>query len=261
MDSLGGTKGTPGRQEGSIWTSTREAPGRQGRTNRTAWAAPGRHQGGRKGRIGQPAKQQGGTRWAGKDYLNSLQGTTPSRPSTASGLCRTAITTIHRPLLFPTGPPPRPSTSSVPCRTSTTTIHAPSVRCRTSAALIPAQCFCRTPTPPTPKPSQIECQQLCQLDCPVPCEMVRPLCTTAMVQGLGLVSDARQSRDQSLRQKWTQQAVLPVFCCYPSVFSAVWVLSFYASFRQTCVNKRFCNVMVGITRRTVILRCGSSVWG
>ena len=52
MDSLGGT---------------REAPGRQKRTNWTAWKAPGseapgRHQGGRKGPFGQPARHQGGTR-------------------------------------------------------------------------------------------------------------------------------------------------------------------------------------------------------
>ena len=41
----------------------------------TAWEAPGRHQGGRKGLIGQPARHQGGTREAGKDQLDSLRGT------------------------------------------------------------------------------------------------------------------------------------------------------------------------------------------
>ena len=37
--------------------------------------APGRHQGGRKGPIGQPARHQGDTREAGKDRLDSLGGT------------------------------------------------------------------------------------------------------------------------------------------------------------------------------------------
>ena len=60
MDSLGGT---------------REAPGRQKRTNWTAWEAPGRRQGGRKGLIGQPGRHQGGTGEAGKEYLDSLRGT------------------------------------------------------------------------------------------------------------------------------------------------------------------------------------------
>ena len=44
---------------------TREAPGRQERTNWTAWEAPGKHQGGRKGLVGQPGRHQGGTREAG----------------------------------------------------------------------------------------------------------------------------------------------------------------------------------------------------
>ena len=79
MDSLGGTSEAPGRQETS-WTAweapgrhqggkkgPREAPGRQERTNWTAWEAPGRHQGGRKGLIVQPGRHQGGTREAGKD--------------------------------------------------------------------------------------------------------------------------------------------------------------------------------------------------
>ena len=52
MDSLGGT---------------REAPGRQERIDWTAWKAPGRHQGGRKGLIGQNARHQGGPREAGRD--------------------------------------------------------------------------------------------------------------------------------------------------------------------------------------------------
>ena len=65
----------PERQERTIWTAW-EAPGRQERTNwpgrqeRTnwiAWEAPGRHQGSRKVLSGQPGRQQGGTRDAGKD--------------------------------------------------------------------------------------------------------------------------------------------------------------------------------------------------
>ena len=59
MDSLGSTMEAPGRRERTIWT---------------AWEAPGRHQGGRKGLVGQP----GGTREApgtGKDHLDSLGGT------------------------------------------------------------------------------------------------------------------------------------------------------------------------------------------
>ena len=46
---------------------------RQERTIWTAWQAPGRHQGGRKGLVRQPARHQGGTREAGKDQLDSLE--------------------------------------------------------------------------------------------------------------------------------------------------------------------------------------------
>ena len=167
-----------------------------------------------------------------------------SRPSTASVPRRTSSTTIlaqcslpdlnhdhPRPVLS-AGPQSRPSTPSVPCRASTTTIHVqcslpdvdhdhprPSVRCRAPTAIIHAQRFCRTPTPPSPKPCQIECQKLCQLDCQTPCEMVSQLCITAMVQRLGIVSDTG---------KWSQQAVLPSFCYY-TIFPPVRVLSFYAS--------------------------------
>ena len=72
MDSLQGTREAPGRQERTNWTAC-EAPGRQERINWRAWAAPGRHQGGRKGLIGQLARHQGGTREAGKDQLDSLE--------------------------------------------------------------------------------------------------------------------------------------------------------------------------------------------
>ena len=51
---------------------TREVPGGPERTNWTACEAPARHQGGRKGPIGQPARHQGDTREAGKDHLDSL---------------------------------------------------------------------------------------------------------------------------------------------------------------------------------------------
>ena len=54
---------------------TREAPEMQERTNWTACEAPGRHQGGRKGPLGQPARHQRGTRETGKDQLDSLRGT------------------------------------------------------------------------------------------------------------------------------------------------------------------------------------------
>ena len=60
----------PGRHQGSTREAgkdlldslrgTREAPGRQERTNWTACDAPGRHQGGRKGPFGQPGRRQGG---------------------------------------------------------------------------------------------------------------------------------------------------------------------------------------------------------
>ena len=59
MDSLRGTREAPGRQERTNWTAW-EAPGRQERTNWTACEAPGRHQGGRKG----PLDSLGGTREA-----------------------------------------------------------------------------------------------------------------------------------------------------------------------------------------------------
>ena len=82
MDSLRGAReaqggrkkpfGQPGRHQGDTREAgrdhldslggTREAPGRQERTNWTACEAPGRHQGGRKGPIGQPGRHQGGTR-------------------------------------------------------------------------------------------------------------------------------------------------------------------------------------------------------
>ena len=55
MDSLQSTreagKEAPGKQERTNWTAW-EAPGRQERTNWTAGEAPGRHQGGRKGPFG-----------------------------------------------------------------------------------------------------------------------------------------------------------------------------------------------------------------
>ena len=59
MDSLGGTRGAPGRklpfgQPGRHQGGTREA----GRDHLAAWEAPGMHQGGRKGVIGQPARHQ-----------------------------------------------------------------------------------------------------------------------------------------------------------------------------------------------------------
>ena len=59
LDSLGRHQG--GRK-GLIGQPARpqEAPGRQERTNWTARQAPGRHQGGRKGLIGQLARHQGG---------------------------------------------------------------------------------------------------------------------------------------------------------------------------------------------------------
>ena len=44
MDSLGGAREAPGRQERTIWTAW-EAAGRQERANWTAWEAVGRHQG------------------------------------------------------------------------------------------------------------------------------------------------------------------------------------------------------------------------
>ena len=83
----GGTREAPGRQERTNGTAC-EAPGRQERINWTAREAPGRHQGGRKGPfgqpgrhqggrkglIGQPAKHQGGTREAGKDQCDSPGG-------------------------------------------------------------------------------------------------------------------------------------------------------------------------------------------
>ena len=89
LDSLRGTREAPGKQERTNWTDC-EAPGRQERTNWTACEAPGRYQEGRKGptarhqggtreagkdHFGQPGRHQGGTREAGKDHLDSLGGT------------------------------------------------------------------------------------------------------------------------------------------------------------------------------------------
>ena len=56
-------------------TSTRRGFRGQPRCTRTS-AGSGRHQGGRKGIIRQPARHQRGTREAGKDQLDSLGGTT-----------------------------------------------------------------------------------------------------------------------------------------------------------------------------------------
>ena len=70
MECLGGSREPFGRHQGGTRDAgkdTREAPGRQERTNWTAWEAPGRHQGGRKGLIGQPGWHQKGAREAGKD--------------------------------------------------------------------------------------------------------------------------------------------------------------------------------------------------
>ena len=72
LHSLADTREAPGRQERTNWTAC-EAPGRQERINWTAWEAPGRHQGGRKGLIGQPARHQGGTREAGKDLWTAWE--------------------------------------------------------------------------------------------------------------------------------------------------------------------------------------------
>ena len=88
MDSLGGTRKAPGRQERANWTAC-EALGsgiglsgqparHQGGTReaeKDLVDSLGRHQGGRKGPIGQPGRHQGGTREAGKDHLDSLGGT------------------------------------------------------------------------------------------------------------------------------------------------------------------------------------------
>ena len=43
MDSLGNTREVPGRQERTNWTAW-EGPGRQERTNWTAYEAPGRQE-------------------------------------------------------------------------------------------------------------------------------------------------------------------------------------------------------------------------
>ena len=64
LDGLRGTREAPRRQERTIWTaSNRKEPFRQ----------LGRHQGGRKGSIGQSVRHQGGTREAGKNHLDSLE--------------------------------------------------------------------------------------------------------------------------------------------------------------------------------------------
>ena len=76
--------------QGALVPFDRKAP-RQERTISTAWEAPGRqerqlarHQGGRKGSIGQPARhQQGGTTKARKNHLDSLGGT---RETCSAGL-------------------------------------------------------------------------------------------------------------------------------------------------------------------------------
>ena len=77
MDSLQGTREAPGRQERTNWTAceapgrhqgtAREAPGRQERTIldslKGTREAPGRQE----RLIGQPGRHQGDTREAGKD--------------------------------------------------------------------------------------------------------------------------------------------------------------------------------------------------
>ena len=99
MDSLGGTREAPGRQERTIGQPGRhqggsrgrkgawEAPGKQERTYWTAWEAPGRQE----EPFGQPGRHQGSTREAGKDLLDSSGGIreAPGRQNTPS--------TPHRP--------------------------------------------------------------------------------------------------------------------------------------------------------------------
>ena len=65
-------RGQPGRHQGGKGQPAREA-GRE--AGKDLLEAPGRHQGGRKGLIGQPGRHEGGTREAGKDQLDSLGGT------------------------------------------------------------------------------------------------------------------------------------------------------------------------------------------
>ena len=60
LDSLRSTREAPGKQERTNWTAC-EAPGKQERTNWTAWVAPGRRQGGRKWTAREAAgRHQGG---------------------------------------------------------------------------------------------------------------------------------------------------------------------------------------------------------
>ena len=77
-----------GRQERTTWTAW-EAPERHPGDRKGPIGQPARHQGGRKGSIGQHARLQGGrkdqldslrgTREAGKSYLDSLGGTRETR--------------------------------------------------------------------------------------------------------------------------------------------------------------------------------------
>ena len=86
VECLGGSRdpfGVP-KDSGTPQGGTREAgkdhlacepPGRHQGGRKGPLGQPGRHQGGKKGLIGQPASHQGGTREAGKDHLDSLGGT------------------------------------------------------------------------------------------------------------------------------------------------------------------------------------------
>ena len=81
MDSLRGTREAGTDPLDSV-QGTREAPRRQERTIWTAWETPGRHQGGRKGSIGQPVeapgRHQGGMKEAGKTIWTA--GEAPGKP-------------------------------------------------------------------------------------------------------------------------------------------------------------------------------------
>ena len=83
MDSPRGTReafGTaweaPGRCQGGRkgpFGTAWEAPGRCQKGRKGPFGQLGRHQGGRKGPIGQPARHQGGTREAGKDLWTAWE--------------------------------------------------------------------------------------------------------------------------------------------------------------------------------------------
>ena len=88
MESLRGTR-EAGKDPLDSLQGTREAPARQERTIWTAWEAPGRHQGGKKGFIGQLARPQGGRLDSQRHQGGRKRGTREATRAFRRGSCAT----------------------------------------------------------------------------------------------------------------------------------------------------------------------------